>query len=392
MNTPPTLYSFYANLKSNGADQTEERTDTSETVKGQNFNGRLYDITQFWLSENELGDCLPTGQIAASRQTIIKRYGLNSLLLRRNVYQDNSRKPYLQLEIQSDTLQGILREVAYHLCTVNVHANPIIIKAPYHELYHFRKEFAAARASLSSSSVKAKLLKTELEELQKFVDENLGPAITEIEALKSCHQISMEYLWAIFKPGEPVLLRQQEIQGQLETCCGITQSYRIKPDNSGNWCLKIKHWSFESGRFGVVEQEYEFAPFSGQVDIFTLPVYPLQYRADAELIKEDLVTRGKKFIKLCHSTEGSRATTHMEGSRATTHMDYCGPVWIQRKPREREGCKFFDTPERMVRHITITNQSKPFPVPLAGKSENGNVRLLNQQRTDFSIGARPCHD
>ena len=348
MAASPLLYSAYAGLQPSYRHQGDGGTTPSGKTSDPVSNGRLCDITQYWLSDNEPGDCALTGQIASSRASTQRRFGDNSLLLRRNVYSyTTDRKPELQLEIQSDHLQRIFRQVAPHLRTTNVHANPIIIKAPYHELYHFRNEVADAGPSPDSPlSAEAKGCQADLDVLQKFVDETLGQAIAEIEALKSSRKTSMEYLWAIFKPGELVLLRRQGSDGQLETCCGILQSYYTKKDEAGNpiWCLKVQNLAFENGCFGVVEQEHQFELISGQVDILTLPAYPLEYCTDPEGIKSDLARRGRVFIGLCQSTKGDGVPIHMA---------YEGPVWIQRKRWERSGCEFFDSPERMVRQSNL---------------------------------------
>jgi hypothetical protein len=345
MSSSPALFSSYANLRFNSAIKADEKADTYETASGQGYNGRLCDITQLWQSESEPGECFLTGQTAASRSLTKTRFGNNSFLVRRNVFSySTDKKTEVQLEIQSETLQDIIGEVAPHLrSTVNLEARPIIIKAPYHELYHFRDEIAAANLSSGAFSAKQDLVKIELETLQKFIVEIFGRMIPEIEAFKSCRKISMEYLWAIFKPGEPVLLRRQDPSGELETCCGILQSYfdDKRSDGSMIWCLRIRYMSLEGGRFGVVERQYEFDVFLGQMDISTLPAYPLKYCTHPERTKIDLARRGKVFIDLCRNGPAIGAPTH---------KTYNGPVWIHRKDWEPDGCKFFDSPERTVSH------------------------------------------
>jgi len=337
----PALFSLYADLRLGGPRETSSNIDSdpTEASNGLTFNGRLCDITQIWLSDNEPGDCHLTDQIAAPRSTVNKRFGPNSLLLRRNVHKD--KKPVLELEIQSDLLQNVIRAVCPHLSTLNIHTSPIVVKAPYHELYHFRKEIAATAAAADLPISEEKRLKKEINTLENFLHESLGRAIDGIESLTSAGQISMDYLWAIFKPGEHVLLRRQDTGGRFETLCGVLRSFFNKKDADGNvkWCLKVLHMTFERGRFGAIEEVFQFPAFVGQVAISALPAYPLAYCADRAETVKDLVRRGKAFIELCRNAKGLGAPTH---------MTYCGSIWIQRERWETKGCEFFDAPERTV--------------------------------------------
>ncbi|KAH8592018.1 P-loop containing nucleoside triphosphate hydrolase protein [Bisporella sp. PMI_857] len=277
---------------------------------------------------------------------------MNSIILRRNVYPDASgRKPELQLEIQSNLLCEVFRNIAPHLSTVDVHARPIIIKAPFHELYYFREEIMVSSPA-SQSNPARDLLRQELKELTKFIDETFSQGMSaEINALKASRKVSMEYLWSIFKPGDMVLLRQDGPGGQIETCCGVLQSYHTMTSNDGTtvWCLKIRHMSFEGGKFGVVENNHQFQLFSGQMEISNLPAFPLAYCPTFENIKEGLLNQGKKYVQLCVDNDGKNFPVHMA---------YSGPVWVQKERWKIDGCGFFDAPERPVCHFICLNSAK----------------------------------
>ena len=146
-------------------------------------------------------------------------------------------------------------------------------------------------------------------------------------------------LWSIFKPGEPVVLRRQVPGGRFETFCGILQSARQsrRPNGTPVWSTTIRHMDFKGDRIGVVEENYEFLLFAGQQPITSLPIYPLSYSSARVAVTTELEARGRTFISLCRST--------MEKG-GSGHMGYSGPVWVQRKKYEVDGCDFFDAPER----------------------------------------------
>jgi len=206
-----------------------------------------------------------------------------------------------------------------------------------------------AASTIPISAATEDLPTKELKELTKFIDESFGRQLGEIAALKATRKISMEYLWSIFRPGEMVLLQKCGPGGRLETACGTLQYYYTKKTREGTpvWCLKIRHMSFEGGRFGVVETDYTFPQFPGQMEIPNLPAFPLKYYPNLKHIKHALSTQGKKYIQLC---------VNNKGKNFPVHMTYHGPVWIQRKEQwKAEGCDFFDAPERMVRHFHAYN-------------------------------------
>jgi len=357
----PALFSAYTGFISGAEKQIGSEEDTSVVDTGQGFNGRLVDITQMWLSKNERGECFPTGHVGTSEESTTKRFGAYSLLLRRNVYPESTGKaPELQLEIQSRRLCEVLRTAAPNLRTVNLNAVPIIVKAPYHELYYFQREIEACIPAAPYSAAET-LLATDIAQLTKFIDKNIGKAVmSEIQALKDARKISAEYLWSIFKPGEMAFLRMQAPMGGQELHCGIIQNYFVTrmDDGSSKWGLKLRHMSFESGRIGVIEKDYQFSPFSSQIEIANLPAIPSRYIDNAEQVQEGLIERGKKYVQLCWGSDGSCLSVH---------KSYKGPVWIQRRNWKSDGCEFFDHPERTVSPHLLT----PLDGWAAGKTHQG---------------------
>jgi hypothetical protein len=340
MNPTPALYDAYASLKSSNVQQSEDGSSRSGNAI-QSFNGRVGDITQMWLSDNERGECFLTGQPATSDESITKRFGSYSVLLRRNVYPENSERGVeSQLEVQSRSLCEVLRNVAPHLRTVNMNAMPIIFKAPYHELYHFRQEISASGPDTISGAT-GDSLSREISELIKFLNESIGKAaIAEIEALKTSRRTSMEFLWSVFKPGEMVVLRTNGLAAEPELCCGVVQSFFTKNTPEGqHWGLKLRHMSVDGERLGAIEKEYLFVPFIGQMDIINLSAFPLAYIDDLDYVTKRLSERGRSYLQLCWNPDGTSLPVH---------KNYRGPIWIQRKAWEVDGCQFYDDAERMV--------------------------------------------
>ncbi|KAH7304435.1 P-loop containing nucleoside triphosphate hydrolase protein [Stachybotrys elegans] len=288
----------------------EEKKETEPQA-----NGRFIDVTEYWLSEDEPGECVPTGQAPNVAALARSRYGENSLLLRRIVVPGRSQK--LQLELQSNSLQRVFRDVTGDLATVNVHADPIVLAAPYHELYHFRKELRKVQ-----ETTKDQLVKRELQLLKDFEDEHLSRTmkIKEIDDHKGNGTITFEYLWALFKPHQLVIMQTDLAGTEPVYFCAIFQKFSISSD-ARFWYLDIEHMSFDGTRFGRVEKTLQFSAFMGVRNIRSLPVYPYSYHQDKPGLRMKLEERGKSFIKLCKGGQDEAARGYL--------CDYQGPVWIR---------------------------------------------------------------
>lgn len=306
-------------------------------------NGRFFDVTEHWISMLEPGECIPTGQAPKVKAVSRSRYGDYSMLLRRKVY-PSPTLPLLQLEIQSPSLQRIFGEITGDLASINVYANPIIIKAPYHELYHFREELKAAQ----KEPMITEHLKGELQLFRDFEDEHLSSTINikAIEDHKKHRNISSEYLWALFKPRELVVLQTETAATSSIRSCAVYQKFWIDLD-SGFWFVQVQYMSSDCRRIGPVERTFTFPLFTGVLPIDSLPIFPLSYLndSDREALLKTLEENGKEFIKLCKGSQGGAGGKwgHLRG--------YQGPVWVQQKEYKVDGTGFFDAPADTVRQL-----------------------------------------
>ncbi|KAL8346695.1 hypothetical protein RB598_000540 [Gaeumannomyces tritici] len=346
--------------------------DKASGSADKSFNGRFFDVTEHWLSPSEPGECVPTGQLpdtAVSRS----RYGENSLLLRRILVPQN--QPKLQLEIQSTSLQKAFSDITDDLATLNVHANPIVIQAPYHELYHFRKELKAA-----CHSAKSENLRQELQLFLNFEDEHMARAsnLKEIDNhLQLSHPtIRFEYLWALFKPHELVLLKTVAAASSTVQSCAVLERYWVEQGGAGfTWLIQVRHMEFDGEGFGVVQETFRFPAFNGVLNVDSLPAYPLSFCTDQHGVRKALAETSKAYIKLCKADPVGSSKTQTKGCL----RDYRGPVWVSRPNARysgdyREGMRLFDSPEEMISGRVLVD-------PAGFIRENPHLRVRIVART-----------
>lgn len=331
-----TLFSAYERILGGRSSSKELDNDGFRDTQVRS-NGRFFDITEHWTSQGEPGEIIPTGQSLKIAALSTRRYGEHSLLLRRIHIPD--KPPKLQLEIQSTTLQRAFRAVTGNLGSMNVQATPIIIPAPFHELYHFREELEAMMQTADSD------LAQELKLLKDFEAEHISRTIDleQIEDHKKHKTISYEYLWSIFKPHELILLQNQIANNLVTLACGVMQKFSRDLEND-KWYIQIQCMAFNGEHFGPVTRSFGFAAFPGVVNIESLPAYPLSFCKEASPVKAALLERGKAFIQLCRADQPANTQAKPSGCL----REYQGPVWVQQKDWETKGMEFFDDPQDTV--------------------------------------------
>lgn len=188
------------------------------------FNSRFYDVTELRGMFDTRLDVYPTGSSAKRDAVNQRKFGNYSLLIE---YQNQSDKPKTQLKTQSDVLRDEFRRIASRFTSLNLRNDTIIIEEPYYELYHCPDEMSGAL-----DAAKSPTLIKELELLRDFETRFLSKRIKEIEALIDVRRIAFSCLWALFPPGELVLLQNTLNVGNPILSCAILQRYEVTRDSS----------------------------------------------------------------------------------------------------------------------------------------------------------------
>ena len=140
--------------------------------------------------------------------------------------------------------------------------------------------------------------------LIKFLNTNYAHDIGPIESLTQQGQITFNLLWAILVPGVT-----------LYTKCTITREPRavrlIKAEREIHWRTRIPFWnlfcryvdvnrtsSSSDTQFGFAQMELTISEFEGTVPINSLSAYPVNWHPEAEVVKEQLSDRGRKWSTL----------------------------------------------------------------------------------------------
>jgi hypothetical protein len=241
------------------------------------------------------------GEVESTRRTAEKlkykiekdRYNHIAILIRRRLSASRAVL-WVQLEIQSPSIQEAITKVCGHSDLLNTKVSPIVIRRPYFILFHYRTELRDyALHSDRTDEEKAHL---------KILIDFMAKAFTRDEAeysrLVSKGQISFPIVWTLFKPEEEVFIVESHL-----VRCGRVQSLH-GAGQMQEWRLETRSWDYNGTFFGPVDSLSILEPFEGVCDITSLPVYPVRFHKNQnhDNLGQRLIERGRKWKSIVDVT------------------------------------------------------------------------------------------
>ncbi|MBE3041798.1 hypothetical protein IMZ48_04305 [Candidatus Bathyarchaeota archaeon] len=349
----PANYSRYNDiLKKNGRakGQANNEDDDNENGKGPDslFNQSFEDVKEIQQDGYTL-TVIKTQSVYRKENERRGRFGEYSLLLRRTMDIKSQARPKVQLEIQSDRLRAAFAVLARNLTTIRLSHDPIVIPEPFMEIYYCRHEI---REAVRIAKEENEAVGAELELLVDFQREYMAETIKTIDQFKINGYIEFEWLWALFPPGELVVIENRSASSlPIQWCAAIkTFTFRRLDNGVAVWCITVTHTGFNGVRFGTVETSITFPSFSNNIPISRLPAYPVQFCKNPDVLRDAAIRRGAKYELYC------MASSRQKEKPIGTPLWHDGPVWTEREPGadDRRGCRIFDSPSNTVSPVVVS--------------------------------------
>lgn len=187
-------------------------------------------------------------------------------------------------KINSQHLKDILKNTISSFPGVNFQTKDITVDAPYRVLFHYKDELQQAGEALESDEAKEhhKLL-------IDFIHEQFADTIEETENLLEQGLISYQHLWTIFRPGMTIYA---PVFGQPRAFTLNNYSFSCDPPGLN---LHMDFVDFDGEDFGTRTTGRLVSAFSGAEKITDLSAYPIQYHATPDLLRKELISRGKRW-------------------------------------------------------------------------------------------------
>ncbi|KAI1086209.1 hypothetical protein F5B19DRAFT_176432 [Rostrohypoxylon terebratum] len=145
--------------------------------------------------------------------------------------------------------------------------------------------------------------------LLQFIDETIVKKQKNL--MEHCRRVSFVDLWHLFKPGGEVIERGDEYM-QCYRIIGVQSprhkviprhiypDYRSDVKGGASVSLKCVYIDFDGSVLGPVLKQFDIPRYNGLKDITSLPVYPISHVRNSTPIRQVLIDRGDKFLKVLH--------------------------------------------------------------------------------------------
>ncbi|CAI6089261.1 unnamed protein product [Clonostachys chloroleuca] len=204
----------------------------------------------------------------------------------------SNRKPSRSLRINSKPLKGVLNRVIPKYPGVSFQPTDVRVELPPHCLYHYLPELEREVDLVDESSD----VQTHLKLLLDLVKKEFKGALTIGKTLLAQDRITYELeiilryidrLWTIFKPGDTV----------YKSIYGHHRAFRLVETKYQDEALTIKAFyiDYNGVKVGKRFQTFEIEPFTGNIPIQQLSIYPLSYHRPAGMMQNLLIARGRRF-------------------------------------------------------------------------------------------------
>ncbi|MCJ1474957.1 hypothetical protein MMC13_003617 [Lambiella insularis] len=207
------------------------------------------------------------------------------------------------LDIVSPLIVALFRKVVSFYPAVIFRQGSIEMVAPFSPLYHY---FHEMKARVSSEDSSPELLE-HFEIIERFIGQNLSKRYQEIrDSLTTDKSISFDDLWALYKPGDYVVIKD----GLHQKLALVFTDIELKKHNRNNeiqrpfpyytimaWCVV---WIPSEKLFQRRSWKLKVARYPGKRRVLSLPVYPLHAVPEAERGKllAHLRDRGERWRTL----------------------------------------------------------------------------------------------
>lgn len=211
-------------------------------------------------------------------------------------YDDDGDLDQTYLHVNSKPLRVLLHDVIGNYPSDPIDVDDVQIAAPYHSLFHYRKELkdvGLKRFGDDSDAVSVEQLKLLLE----WVATNFElQCLAHDRCLSSeSKAISYENLWTLYRPRTIVYAR---INDQDRAFRVIDYYYDDDDDERPGFNLRARHVDFDGESFGERKLDLFIPKFTGVREVSSHEVRPFEFVENADEIRERLAARGKRFEEL----------------------------------------------------------------------------------------------
>ncbi|KAM0391890.1 hypothetical protein ACHAQC_006690 [Fusarium culmorum] len=248
------------------------------------------------------------------QERALRKFERYSFIIRRIFKRTGHGDSFVRTElcIQSPDLCKFLRDMIIDTHnSFDISSTPIVMPAPFWELFYCRERLEICAKSKSHSHPK---IQGEINLLYDFVrkDKLTIDNLATYTSMVSQGKIDVDTLWTLFAPNKRIFLNT----GQASECWLCRDVLRSQKDPRV-WFVTGCRLSFNGQELGLATQTYPISfarRVDGSVNIIDLPLIPEDHFDRAETAKLEIKKRGKIFQDIMRNDLSGFAYRHYEGT------------------------------------------------------------------------------
>ncbi|KAJ5380366.1 uncharacterized protein N7496_002794 [Penicillium cataractarum] len=185
--------------------------------------------------------------------------------------------------VQSEPLKTFLGKVLKGYPGVTASLDHLEFTRPFKPLLHRWENFVQLREEEELDPT----TKEHVDLFHKVFEEELKGMLTRKKDLVRNGVITHPLIWTLFEPNDVVISNGSTPRAYLFS--------NVTNGRSGEWVLTCKHIDFDGKNFGYKEEEFTVDSFIGTKPITSLSVYPLKHHPEQEVVRKNLIARGKRW-------------------------------------------------------------------------------------------------
>ncbi|KAF8576015.1 P-loop containing nucleoside triphosphate hydrolase protein [Ramaria rubella] len=223
-------------------------------------------------------------------------------LVVRRIINSKGQHVATKVDVRSPALCEVLQGLNDDVEGSELSRNPPVVSDNYGLHYpslFFHSRFALGHrlAEEQKKDCPNDALIADLKTTLRYIEEDHGNDIADMNKLTANQEIIYDLLWALFVPNTLVYhYHHMTEQVQLLRVRRVTYSQRV--DKSLYALIECDVISNDGNSFGLAREKLEIDQFHGARRIKDLTVYPLEYHEGRDAIREHTVSRGKRFVAM----------------------------------------------------------------------------------------------
>lgn len=198
-----------------------------------------------------------------------------------------------RLEIRSPHIRAALQKIAPSYPGIQYSNTCAILFHQPEYLFHYRHELYDYAMASTNPQVKEHIIFC-LKYMSRALQNEIRAYDNMVKHNTSAPGLEFDNLWMVFKPGAPLYRNTNGVEHVLR----LRSMAKVKRVDSWAWELEAEQIQCNGYGFGCTKVQEKISPYKGHKPFSELAIFPLEFHADEERVRQRLIDRGRKYVSL----------------------------------------------------------------------------------------------